>query len=145
MNIISALQTSICHDLNTNRQNMPITSLILCGYSTDIFIKTYHAYPPEFISNFIENKINAYLQKNYDSYKRLHQTESCHLLNRTLLRCRGIVADLKKYKHEPEIQYFFDNLKYFLETDRLDNNFLEHKYKHDEELEDYYGEKELVY
>lgn len=124
---------------------MPITSLILCEYSTDIFVKTYHTYPPEFISNFIENKINAYLQKNYDSYTKYLQIEYCHMLNRILFRCRGIVADLKKYKYEPEIQHFFNNLKYFLETDRLDSDYIEQKHTNYEEYEGNYGKKELVY
>lgn len=145
MNTKTLLQHSILFDISKCDSSMRVTSLILHEYADDVFMNTYYSFPPENINDFIANKISAYLQRNFIDYCINFESNNAHTINRMMLRCRGIVADLKKYKHEPEIQYFFENLKYFLETDHLNNNFLEQKITNDVELEDYYGKKELIY
>lgn len=145
MNTKTLLQHSILFDISKCDSSMCVTSLILHEYANDVFMNTFFSFPPIFINDFIASKISAYLQKNFIDYCINFESNNCHIINRMMLRCRGIVADLKKYKYEPEIQYFFENLKYFLETDRLDSDFLEQKYTNYEELEVNYGEKEFVY
>lgn len=145
MNTKTLLQHSIRFDISKCDSSMRVTSLILHEYADDVFMNTYYSFPPKFINDFIANKISAYLQKNFIDYCINFESYNAHIINRIMLRCRGIVADLKKYKYEPEIQYFFENLKLFLETDRFDSDYLEQKYTYNEELDGKYGEKELVY